>query len=152
MAPCEARQARATMGIMEDHVMMTIPASHRDLFIGPIVVSLAVTLPDGRVQVNPVWCSLDGGDVLVNTARGRVKDKALRATRRATVLAIDPGNPYRWAEVRGDVVDMTEAGADAHIDDLAELYLGKRPYPFRQPGEVRVICRLRPTRVNVSPA
>lgn len=125
----------------------TVPAELLDLLTGPLVVSLATLMPDGQIQVNPVWCNMDGGDILVNSAKGRQKDRNLRERPAVTVLAIDTASPYRWVEVRGKVVEITEEGADEHIDDLAELYLGKRPYPMRAPGETRVIFRIRPQHV-----
>ncbi|MCB9727108.1 MAG: PPOX class F420-dependent oxidoreductase [Deltaproteobacteria bacterium] len=125
----------------------TIPVELLDLLTGPLVVSLATLMPDGQPQVNPVWCSVDGGDILVNSAKGRQKDLNMRERPRVTVLAIDTQSPFRWLEVRGDVVSIDEEGADAHIDDLAEVYLGKRPYPFRKDGEVRLIYRIRPRHV-----
>jgi PPOX class probable F420-dependent enzyme len=109
---------------------------------------MATHMKDGSIQVNPVWCSFDGSHVLVNSALGRVKDRNLRANPVVTVLAIDPPNPYRWLEVRGTVDEITEEGADEHIDDLAELYLKQRPYPFRQQGEVRVIYKIKPLKVQ----
>ena len=71
----------------------------------------------------------------------------MRANPNVTVLAVDPENPFRWLEVRGKVVDISEAGADEHIDELSELYLQQKPYPFREAGEVRVIYRIEPERV-----
>ena len=124
-----------------------IPPSHRDLLDGPIYVQLATHMKDGSIQVNPVWCSYDGEHILINSALGRVKDRNMRRNPKVTVFAGDPSNPYRWLEVRGEVVDITQEGADAHIDDLAELYLGQRPYPFRVEGEVRVIYKIAAQRV-----
>ena len=43
---------------------------------------------------------------------------------------------------------MTEQGADAHIDALAKKYLGKDTYPYRQPGEVRVLVKILPEKVQ----
>ena len=125
-----------------------IPASHRDLLDTAVYVQMATHMQDGSIQVNPVWCNYDGRHILVNSAVGRVKDRNLRRNPRLTLLAVDPHNPYRWLEVRGVVEEFTEQGADAHIDDLAELYLGKRPYPFRQEGEVRVIYRIKALKVQ----
>ncbi len=124
-----------------------IPDSHRALLDGPIVVSLATQLASGRIQVQPVWCSYDGSHILVNTEKQRAKYRNLHARRPVTVLAVDPANVYHWIEVRGEVVTETEAGADAHIDQLAKLYLGQDKYPFGQPGEIRVMFRIAPRRV-----
>ncbi|MBT7952039.1 MAG: PPOX class F420-dependent oxidoreductase [Gammaproteobacteria bacterium] len=126
----------------------SIPESHRDLLDGPVYVQMASYMKDGSIQVNPVWCSFDGEHILINSALGRVKDKNLRANPTITILAMDPENPYRWLEVRGTVDEITEEGADQHIDDLAELYINQRPYPFRQEGEVRVIYKIKPLKVQ----
>jgi PPOX class probable F420-dependent enzyme len=126
----------------------SIPESHRDLLDGPVYVQMATYMKDGSIQVNPVWCSFDDEHILINTALGRVKDKNLRANPTVTILAMDPENSYRWLEVRGTVDEITEDGADEHIDDLGELYLNQRPYPFRQKGEVRIIYKIKPLKVQ----
>jgi hypothetical protein len=68
----------------------------------------------------------------------------MRRDRRVTLTIQDPDNPYRYLEVRGRVVEITEDGADAHIDRLAKKYLGVDQYPYRQPGEVRVTYKIEP--------
>jgi PPOX class probable F420-dependent enzyme len=124
-----------------------IPDSNRALLDGPIVVSLATQMKSGQIQVQPVWCSFDGQHILVNTEKQRAKYDNLHARRPVTVLAIDPANVYHWIEVRGEVVGETTQGADAHIDELARLYLGVDKYPLGQPGDVRVLFRIAPRRV-----
>jgi hypothetical protein len=65
-------------------------------------------------------------------------------------LAIsDPGNPYRYVGIQGRVTKMTEEGADAHIDKMAKKYLDKDKYPYRAPGEVRVLVTITPEKVHV---
>ena len=59
---------------------------------------------------------------------------------------MDPENPYRHVSIRGRVTDITEQGADQHIDKLAKKYLDADRYPFRQPGEVRVVYKIEPER------
>jgi len=127
--------------------MPQIPELYRDLLDRPIVVSLATLMPDGPPQVQPVWCSFDGTHILVNTAKGRQKYRNMVRRPAVTLLAIDPENASRWLEVRGTVVEETEAGANAHIDMLAQRYLGVERYPFHQPGDVRVIFKIAPLRV-----
>ncbi|MBL8201233.1 MAG: PPOX class F420-dependent oxidoreductase [Chromatiales bacterium] len=128
--------------------MNTVPDHYRDLLDRPIVVSLATLMGDGTPQVQPVWCSYDGTHILVNTEKGRQKYRNLARRRVATLLAVDPDDDNRWVEVRGSVVDETEAGADEHIDELARLYLGVDGYPYHQPGDVRVLFRIAPRRVT----
>ncbi len=79
-----------------------------------------------------------------------MKDKNMRRNKRVALSIQDPDNPYRYLEVRGDVVEITEEGADAHIDALAKKYLGKERYPFRSPGEVSVIYKIRPDKISTS--
>jgi len=122
-----------------------IPASHADLFQKKALAHLATVMPDGSPQVTPVWVEYDGTHVLINSARGRQKDRNLRANPAVALSLCDPDNPYRYLEVRGRVVDITEQGADAHIDRLAKKYLGVDSYPGRSPQEVRVTYRIQPT-------
>ncbi|HEY1492775.1 MAG TPA: TIGR03618 family F420-dependent PPOX class oxidoreductase, partial [Steroidobacteraceae bacterium] len=93
-----------------------------------------------------VWVDYDGRHVLINTAVGRLKDKNMQRDPRVAFSVTDPDNPYRYLEVRGRVVERTKAGADEHIDAMAKRYLGKDKYPFRQPGEERVIYKVQPER------
>jgi PPOX class probable F420-dependent enzyme len=124
-----------------------IPEKYRDLLDKPAFAHLGTLMPDGSPQVTPVWVDYDGSDIRVNTAKGRVKDKNMRRNKKVALSIADPENPYRHISVQGQVIDITEQGADAHIDALAKKYLGKDKYPFRQPGEVRVIYKIRPDKV-----
>ncbi len=123
-------------------------ARYRDIFDKKAFAHLATIGPDGAPQVTPVWCDFDGTHVRINTARGRVKDRNLQRNPRVALAVQDPDNPYRYVQVRGRVVEMTEKGADAHIDALARKYLGQDRYPSRQPGEVRVMVKIVPERVQ----
>lgn len=103
---------------------------------------LATLMPDGSPQVSPVWVDYFDNAVWVNSAKGRVKDRNIRRDPRVSLAVTDPDNPYRYVAIRGRVTLVTEEGADAHIDKLAKKYLGVERYPFRQPGEVRVMYRV----------
>ena len=98
--------------------------------------------------MTPVWCDYDGENVVFNTAVGRVKDRNLQRDGRASLSLLDPENPYRYLEVRGHVVERTEEGAEEHINKMAKKYLGLDTYPYRQPGEVRVIYKIKPERFS----
>lgn len=125
-----------------------IPKNFLDLFKKRALASLATVMPDGQPQVTPVWVDMDGSFVRFNSARGRQKDRNVRRDPRISMAITDPENPYRYLEIRGRVVDITEDGADDHIDSLAKKYLGVEKYPNRQPGEVRVIYKVEPQRVR----
>ena len=85
--------------------------------------------------------------LVVNSAKGRQKDRNLRRDPRVALSIQDPDNPYRYLEVRGRVEQITEQGADASIDALAKHYMGVETYPLRKAGEQRVIDRIRPMHV-----
>lgn len=130
-----------------------IPADYRDLLERPVFVTLVTVMPDGQPQATPVWCSADGDHVLINSARGRQKDRNMERDPRVTVVAIDPKNPYRWIEVRGKVVEITEEGALEHINALCKLYTGIEDYYDFATGakgkETRVMYRIEPQKINV---
>ncbi len=130
---------------MPEHV---IPDAYADLFKKTAFAHLATLMPNGQPQVTPVWVDYDGRHILFNTAEGRQKDKNLQRDRRVALSIIDPDNPYRYLEVRGQVAERTKSGADQHIDKMAKKYLGKDKYPFRQAGEVRVIYKIDPQHVT----
>jgi PPOX class probable F420-dependent enzyme len=125
-----------------------LPEKYRDLFNKKAFASLATLMPDGRPQVTPVWVDYDGSHVIVNTAKGRVKDRNMRRDPKVSLAIIDPDNPYRYLEVRGRVAEITENGADQHIDKMAKKYLGQDKYPYRQPGEVRVMYKIAPEKFS----
>jgi PPOX class probable F420-dependent enzyme len=108
---------------------------------------LALVLRDGTPQVTPVWFEWDGGRIIINTARGRVKDKVLSRHPVVALLINDPANPYRYIQIKGRVTDETEDGAYEQISKMSEKYYGKKDYP-RRPGEVRVIYKITPEKVQ----
>lgn len=126
---------------MPDH---SIPEKYVDLFNKRTFANLATLNSDGSPQVTPVWCDFDGTHVIINTARGRRKDRNMTRDPRVSMSLLDPENPYRYLEVRGRVEEITEEGAAAHIDKMAKKYLNRDKYPYTQPGEVRVLYKIRP--------
>ncbi|HXQ68524.1 MAG TPA: PPOX class F420-dependent oxidoreductase [Alphaproteobacteria bacterium] len=130
--------------------MAAIPEKYLDLLEKKkAFASLATVMPDGSPQVTPVWVDYKGGAIRVNTAKGRVKARNMKEGSRVALAILDPDNPYRHIQVRGRVKRVTEQGADAHIDALAKKYLGQDKYPYRQPGEVRLIYEIEPISTTV---
>jgi PPOX class probable F420-dependent enzyme len=123
----------------------SVPTQFADLFKKKAFASLGTVMPDGTPQVTPVWVDYDGQHVIVNSARGRRKDKNMKVGAPVALAIMDPDNPYRHLQVRGRVAEVTEKGADEHIDRMAKKYLDKDKYPFRQPGEVRVVYKIAPS-------
>jgi PPOX class probable F420-dependent enzyme len=126
----------------------SIPASHADLLEKKAFANLSTLNADGSPHVTPVWVDYDGTNLLVNTARGRVKARNLEREPRVALSIADPENPYRYMGIQGRVTGMTETGADAHIDKMAKKYLGKDSYPYRTPDEKRVIVTITPDKVH----
>jgi len=127
---------------------VTVPDKYRDLLeTKKAFAHLATVMKEGGPQVTPVWFDFDGRHFRINTARGRVKDRNMRRSPKVALAIMDPDNPYRHLAVQGRVVEVTEQGADAHIDALAKKYLGEDRYPYRKSGEVRVMYKIEPERV-----
>jgi PPOX class probable F420-dependent enzyme len=105
--------------------------------------------PDGSVQAAPVWVDVQNGRALLNTAEGRAWPENLKRDPRVTLTVQNMENPYEYLSIRGRVTERTHDGADAHIDSLAMKYLGQESYPYRQPGEQRVILSVEPDSVGV---
>ena len=124
-----------------------LPEKWKDILSKKAFVHLATRMPDGSPQVTPVWVDIDGGRIVVNSARGRVKDRNMRRDPRVGLSVTDPDDPYRALMIRGRVVKITEEGADDHIDKMAKKYLGQDKYPNRRPDEERVLYYIEPERV-----
>lgn len=130
-----------------------IPPQYRDLVDCPPVAALTTLMPDGRPQTTVVWCDFDGECVRVNTMRGFRKERNMRRDPRVSLLCYDPREPLRYLEIRGEVIEMTEDGALAHLDALSDKYTGAFPYfgscvPVElKDTETPVLCRIRPERV-----
>lgn len=128
--------------------MKSIPERYHDLLNDETraFLFLATTMPDGSPQVTPIWFNHDGEHILINSARGRVKDRNMRARPRVAMVIQDPTNPYRYLQIRGRVVEITEEGGLEHINALAHKYTGQ---PWKaNPGEVRVIYKVLPEKID----
>jgi PPOX class probable F420-dependent enzyme len=139
METLSSQQGARQMAVIPDKYLDLL--QHKKAF-----ANLATIMADGSPQVTPVW--VDYGAIRVNTAKGRVKSRTLRPGGPVALAIMDPDNAYRYIQIRGRVRRAVEQGADAHIDSLAKKYLGKDTYPFRQPGEVRVMYEIEPVSVS----
>ena len=129
--------------------MTSVPQEYLDLLQQKKAFAhLATTMPDGTPQVTPVWLDYSDGLVRVNSAKGRTKVRNMPEGAAVALSILDPDNPYRGMQLRGRVARVTEEGADRHIDSLAKKYLDKDTYPFRKPGEVRILYEIEPTAVS----
>lgn len=104
---------------------------------------------DGSVHAAPVWVDVQDGRPVLNTVGSRAWPRNLERDPRVTLTVQNMENPYEYVLIRGHEAERTHEGADAHIDALAQKYLGQDTYPFRQPGEQRLIIRVEPDYVHV---
>ena len=128
---------------------MNIPESFQDLLDDATraFAYLGTVMKDGTPQVTPIWFTWDGKNVLLNSARGRVKDRNMRRTPEVAMVITDPKNPYRYIQIRGKVVEITEHGAREHINALNQKYHGNSNYGGSM-DEVRVIYRIEPIHIS----
>ncbi|MEM4781058.1 MAG: PPOX class F420-dependent oxidoreductase [Halalkalicoccus sp.] len=128
--------------------METIPEEYEGLFGQKTFAHFATLMDDGTPQVTPVWVDYDGEYVLINTARGRQKERNVSRDPKVGVSILDPNDPYTFVSIRGEAEEITEEGAVEHIDSLAERYMGVEEYPHHDAEEgARVIIKIRPDRV-----
>lgn len=133
---------------------LEIPDSHLNLLLEPVHGVLTTLMPDGQPQCNLVWCDYDGEVVRVNTTRERQKGKNMLTNPKVTLLVIDPQDDGRWIEIRG-LAELSEEQAQDHLDQLTRQYTNyPQYYGFIYPEEqrvleTRIICRIRPTKINI---
>ena len=124
--------------------MKQVPNTHLDLLRDETkaIAFLATLMPDGTPQVTPVWFNHDGENILVNSARGRVKDQNMRARPQVAISIMAASDIYRYVQIRGEVIEVDEENGADHIHQLSEKYRGRR-YSIPE-GEIRVKYKIRP--------
>lgn len=137
-------------------MLIAISNTHIDLFQKPVHGVLTTLMPDGMPQSSIVWVDYDGEYVLINTTLERQKGRNMQLDPKVTILVIDPDDSSRWIEVRGQVIEMTRDGADAHADKLTQRYCPGKQYFYRdiypleqKEKETRVIARIQPLKVSM---
>jgi PPOX class probable F420-dependent enzyme len=115
----------------------------------PNIAVLATQNPSGGMQATPVWFLYADGQILINTARGRVKLRNMQARPTVALAIVDRQNPYRYVQIQGAVVAVDPTSGARDIDRLSQRYLGQ---PYAYPGndrpENRVTILIEPKRVN----
>jgi len=124
-----------------------LPESARKMLQDKAYGHVVTSAPNGRPQATMVWVDAEGDEVLFNTAEGREKARNLRRDPRVVISIQDRNNPQAYLLVHG-MASVAETGADAHIDKLAKRFLGVDKYPYRQPGEKRLLIRVRVDRLG----
>jgi PPOX class probable F420-dependent enzyme len=125
-----------------------IAPSLQRLLREPSYGQIATLMPDGSPHITQVWLDTDGTHILVNTVSTHQKVKNVRRDPRVAVNVHQPGQPWRIANIRGEVVEVTTDGADEHIHTLARKYLGVDQYPFGRQGQQRILLKIRPSKIH----
>ncbi len=124
------------------------PEDYADLFERPLLATLATIMPDGSPQATPLWFDYDGRYIRINSARGRAKDRNMRRESRVALVIVDDGNPYRYVQIRGRVVQIIEGDvAREHINQLSRRYTGQ-DWKLMRPDEVRVMYIIEPEHIS----
>lgn len=120
----------------------------RKLFESKNFVFLSSLMKDGSPQVTPTWVDIENGNILINTAIGRIKQKNISRDPRVALSTVDQNNQYEMVTVRGKVIEqITGDVAEKHIDKLSKKYIGKDKFPRRFKGEERVILKIKPEKI-----
>ena len=116
-----------------------------ELARGKNFAALTTLLPGGHPQTQVMWIDADDDHLLINTEVHRQKYKNVERDPRVTLMVWDEEDPYRFVEVRGEVVEKAKGSeAREHIDKLSYKYHG-RSYGTKIQSE-RVILRIAPLR------
>ena len=121
------------------------------LLNGKNLVFLATSMADGSPQVTPVWGDFEGSYIRINTAEGRLKHKNILRDPRVAISVVDSMNPLDMTSIRGKVVEIIPDYEYKHADFLTKQYIGKENYPFKRPGERRIILKIEPEKIFVLP-
>ena len=121
-----------------------IPEGYEDLLETTALVHVATIGPDGEPQNNPVWFDWDGEHVKFSQTKTRQKYKNVSRDPRLALSIVDPENPYRYIEIRGEVKKVEEDPDNDFINAMAGKYLGLDEYPYHQPGDERIVVYVEP--------
>jgi PPOX class probable F420-dependent enzyme len=119
----------------------------RALLVAPNFCHVATLRPDGTPRVVPVWVDLDGDRVLLNGADSRRWAHEVMDQGRATLTVQNREDPYEYVSIRARLEEHTTEGAEAHIDRLAQKYLGLEVYPDHRDEDPRILLALTPEAV-----
>jgi len=129
----------------------TFTPAARALFATTALAHVATVGEDGAPYVTPVWVDLEGDEILINTALGRVKARHLASDPRVAISIADPADPYNVVALRGTVTRFTTEGANDDIDRLAKKYLGHDHFAGGGPDQIRVSVYIRPDHISMQP-
>ena len=121
-----------------------VPQDYEDLLTSTALAHVATLGPHGEPHSNPVWFDWDGEHLKFSQTKTRQKYRNLQRDPRIALSIVDPENPYRDLEIRGEVTRVEEDPNLDLINSMAKKYLGLDKYPYHQPGDERIVVFVRP--------
>lgn len=125
--------------------VIDVPESHRDLIEGPHTAVIVTVGADGRPQSSAVWFLHDERGLRVSITTDRQKYRNLVARPGVGFFVLDPHDPQRYLEVRGDAT-ITPDPDKTLVREVVEKH-GRDPEPYLGRTEDRVIVTIEPSRV-----
>lgn len=104
--------------------------------------------PHGEPHSSPVWFEWDGTHIRFSLTKSRQKYSNLQREKRVALSVVDPEDPYRYIEIRGELDEIEEDPNIDFISRMAKKYIGRDRYPWHRPGDQRVIVKIRPTKIS----
>lgn len=129
---------------MTQNGKIEIPEGYRDSLESTALVHVATRGPNGEPHNNPVWLVWDGEHVKFSQTKARQKFRNLGRDPRIAFSLVDPDNPHRYLEIRGEVDRVEEDPDMDFINAMAKKHLGQDEYPFHQPGDERTVVYVAP--------
>ena len=114
-----------TIGSREHEATLAdLPAGAQSLLNMPITATLACLNATGTIHQSPVWVDIDADHILLNTVRGRAKDRNLRARPNLSLMFTDPDDSYRWMSIQGRVAGVIDeaGGATKQVEELRNAF------------------------------
>lgn len=131
-----------------------LPEHVRAFLAEPNFLTIATVDPDGSPRQAVIWFTLDGQELIVNSAVGRRWPANLLRDGRVSVAVTDRLDGYRWIGATGRAVPVTEQSvAQADIAHMARRYQEDDPVAAerlirdRFERQERVSFRIRPDAV-----
>jgi PPOX class probable F420-dependent enzyme len=125
-----------------------VPEEYVDLLDSTALAHVATVGPKGEPQVNPVWFGWDGEYIRFSQTTTRQKYKNVKDEKRIALSIVDEKNPYRYLEIRGEVVEIEDDPRLDFINLMAQKYLKVEKYPWHKEGDERIVLVIKPTRTS----
>lgn len=146
----EFRKLRPLGRMNSDRMPVSIPVSLIDILSWDVkaLAHLATIGPDGGPQTSPVWFHQEDDLLQVSVYENSQKMRNIQRDPRISVSVVDPGDPYRYLELREAVVGTHRDPQLGFLTRMSGKYLGLDHYPWAREHDVEVVLSIEPHRVS----